>query len=85
LPCKGVFIYVGNLPNSQFLKGKLEMDEKGYILTDHDMATSLKGVFACGDVRKKALRQVITACGEGAAAAFSAQQFVEEKKGIAYK
>ncbi len=85
LSCKGVFIYVGNIPNSQFLKGKVEMDERGYILTDNDMATSWKGVFACGDVRKKALRQVVTACGEGAAAAFSAQQFVEEKKGIAYK
>lgn len=85
LPCKGVFIYVGNIPNSQFLKGKVEMDEKGYIITDNGMATSQKGVFACGDVREKALRQVVTACGEGAAAAFSAQQFVEEKKGIAYK
>ncbi len=85
LPCKGIFIYVGTLPNSKFLKGKVDMDEKGYILTDNNMATSLEGVFACGDVRKKALRQVVTACGEGAAAAFSAQQFVEEKKGIAYK
>ncbi len=84
-PCKGVFIYVGNIPNSQFLKGKVEVNEKGYIITDNDMATSQKGVYACGDVRKKALRQVVTACGEGAAAAFSAQQFVEEKKGIAYK
>jgi len=85
LACKGVFIYVGNIPNSNFLKGKVEMDKKGYIVTDNDMATSQNGVFACGDVRKKALRQVVTACGEGAAAAFSAEQFVEEKKGIAYK
>lgn len=84
-PCKGVFIYVGNIPNSQFLKGKVEVDKRGYIITDNDMTTSQKGVYACGDVRKKALRQVVTACGEGAAAAFSAQQFVEEKKGIAYK
>lgn len=85
LACKGVFVYVGNIPNSEFLKGKVETDEKGYIITDNDMATSQKGVFACGDVRKKALRQVVTACGEGATAAFSAEQFVEEKKGIAYK
>jgi len=85
LPCKGVFIYVGNIPNSQFLRGKVEMDDRGYILTNDNMETSIKGVFACGDVRKKALRQVVTACGEGATAAFSAQQFVEEKMGIAYK
>ncbi len=85
LPCKGVFIYVGNIPNSQFLKGKVDMDERGYILTDNNMTTSVNGVFACGDVRQKALRQVVTACGEGAAAAYAAQQFVEEKKGIAYK
>jgi len=82
--CAGVFVYVGNVPNSQFLKGKVEMDGKGFILTDDRMETSQKGVFACGDVRKKVLRQVVTACGEGAAASFSAQQFVEEKKGTAY-
>ncbi|RTZ90441.1 MAG: thioredoxin-disulfide reductase [Deltaproteobacteria bacterium] len=85
LACKGVFIYVGNVPNSQFLKGKIDMDERGYVLTNDQMETSRKGVFACGDVRKKILRQVVTACGEGATAAFAAQQFVEEKKGIAYK
>jgi len=85
LACKGVFVYVGNIPNSEFLKGKVETDEKGYITTGNEMATSQNGVFACGDVRKKALRQVVTACGEGATAAFSAEQFVEEKKGIAYK
>ncbi len=84
IKCAGVFVYVGNVPNSQFLKGKVEMDGKGFILTNNGMETSQKGVFACGDVRKKALRQVITACGEGAAASFSAQQFVEEKKGTAY-
>lgn len=84
IKCAGVFVYVGNVPNSQFLKGKVEMDGKGFIPTNNEMETSQKGVFACGDVRKKALRQVITACGEGAAASFSAQQFVEEKKGTAY-
>jgi thioredoxin reductase (NADPH) len=85
LPCKGVFIYVGNIPNSRFLKGKIDLDERGYVLTNDRMETSQEGIFACGDVRKKILRQVITACGEGATAAFAAQQFVEEKKGIAYK
>jgi thioredoxin reductase (NADPH) len=84
IKCAGVFVYVGNVPNSQFLKDKVEMDQKGFILTNDGMETSLQGVYACGDVRKKALRQVVTACGEGAAAAFSAQQFVEEKKGMAY-
>ncbi len=85
LACAGIFIYVGNIPNSQFLKGKIDLDERGFVLTNEQMETSQKGVFACGDVRKKILRQVVTACGEGATAAFAAQQFVEEKKGIAYK
>lgn len=84
LPCAGIFIFVGTTPNTQFLKGIVEMDEKGYILTDEDMRTSVKGVFACGDARKKMLRQIVTACGEGATAAFAAQHFVHAVKGTSY-
>jgi|Deesub1362B_J571_1020462.scaffolds.fasta_scaffold02174_5 thioredoxin reductase (NADPH) len=83
--CAGVFIFVGTTPNTQFLAGIVEMDERGYILTDEDMRTSVDGIFACGDARKKLLRQVITACGEGATAAFAAQQYVEKLKGTAYE
>jgi len=83
--CDGVFVFVGLTPNSVFLRNYLKTDDAGYIITDENMATSVKGVFACGDVRKKLLRQVVTACGDGATAAFAAQQYVEGKKGIAYR
>jgi len=85
LSLKGVFIFVGITPHSEMVKDAVKMSEKGYILADNSMATSLKGVFTCGDVRDKILRQVSTAVGEGATAAFSAQKHVEELKGIAYK
>ena len=76
LNCQGVFIFVGVLPNTDFLKRKLEMDENGFIITDQELQTSQKGVFACGDCRKKSLYQVINACGEGAVAAASVQRYL---------
>jgi len=85
LACDGVFVLIGLTPDTGFLKGMLELDDKGYIVTDEEMKTSEAGIFACGDCRKKRFRQVVTACGDGATAAFSAQQYVEELKGIAYK
>jgi thioredoxin reductase (NADPH) len=85
LNCDGVFIFVGFTPTTNFLQGFLEMDERGYIITNDDMVTSVPGVFACGDARKKLLRQIITACGEGATAAFSAQHYIENIKGLAYE
>jgi thioredoxin reductase (NADPH) len=84
-PCAGVFVFVGTQPNTRFLKGVVDMDPGGYILTDPDMRTSVEGLFACGDARKKLLRQIVTACGEGATAAFAAARYVEELKGTAYK
>lgn len=83
-PCSGVFIFVGMVPNTAFLKGLVEMDQRGYILTDEDMRTSLPGAFACGDARRKLLRQVVTACGDGATAARAAARYVEELRGTAY-
>ena len=85
LECDGVFIFVGFTPSTDFLKGFIEMDERGYVLTDDNMKTSVPGVFACGDARKKLLRQIITACGEGATAAFAAEQYIENIKGSAYE
>ncbi|MCK4299561.1 MAG: thioredoxin-disulfide reductase [Planctomycetes bacterium] len=82
--CDGIFLFVGLTPNSNFLPASLKKDEEGYIITDDDMATSEPGIFACGDVRRKLLRQIVTACGEGATAAHSALQYVEEIKGVAY-
>jgi len=85
ISCQGVFVFVGNIPNSKFLNEIIKLDEKGYILTDDNMMTSQEGIYACGDVRKKLLRQVVTACGEGATAAFAAQKYIEEIKGVSYK
>ncbi|MFA5146450.1 MAG: thioredoxin-disulfide reductase [Candidatus Omnitrophota bacterium] len=81
----GVFVLIGVTPNSDIVKGAVKTDEKGYIMTDIDMHTSAEGIFACGDVRKKALRQIATAIGEGAAAAFTAEHYVEGIKGSGYK
>ena len=85
IPCDGVFIFVGNVPNTEFIKPLVRLDENGYIITDENMRTSSDGIFACGDCRKKILRQIVTACGDGAIAGFSSQQYVEETKGEAYK
>ena len=75
-----VFVLVGMTPNSDIVKDIVKLDEKGYILTDDGMHTSVKGIFAAGDVRKKLLRQVITAAGDGATAAFNAEHYVESIK-----
>lgn len=83
--CDGIFIFVGYAPNTEFVKRLLKLDKDGYIVTDEDMKTPKSGIFACGDARKKLLRQVVTAAGDGATAAFSAGHYVEELKGIAYK
>jgi len=83
--CDGVFVFVGYIPNTDFLKGALKLDKNGYIDADCDMKTQKAGVFTCGDARKKLLRQVITAAGDGATAAHSARLYVEELKGAAYK
>lgn len=80
----GVFVLIGLSPNSGIFKGLLKLDEKGYIGSDEDMRTSIDGIFACGDVRKKLLRQIVTAAGEGATAAISAEHYVEKLKGTAY-
>jgi thioredoxin reductase (NADPH) len=83
-PCEGIFVFVGYAPNTGFLKGEVVLDGNGYVIADEDMKTSAKGVFAAGDARKKLLRQVVTATGDGATAAFSARLYVEELKGVQY-
>ena len=84
IECEGVFIFVGNVPNTDFVKSLLGCDESGYIKVDAEMKTSQEGIFACGDCCSKFLRQVVTACGDGAVAAFSAQKYLEDLKGITY-
>ena len=80
LPLSGVFFYVGLLAKTEFLKGIVSLDEQGYVMTDDNMATSARGVFAAGDVRRKILRQVATAVGDGAVAAFAAERYIESRK-----
>jgi thioredoxin reductase (NADPH) len=76
----GVFIYVGNRPNSSLLKDIAKINDKGFIITDENMMTSQQGIFAAGDVRQKLLRQVVTAVADGAVAAFAAEKYLAEKK-----
>ena len=85
IPADGIFIFVGLVPNTKFLEGVVDLDPQGYIMADSHMQTSAKGIFASGDCIRKLLRQVITACGDGATAAVAAQHYVEDLKGIAYK
>lgn len=77
-PTDGVFVFVGTKPISDFVKDLVEMDKRGYIITDENMKTSAEGVFAAGDVRVKLLRQVVTAAADGAIAAISAEKYIEE-------
>ena len=74
IPCAGVFVAVGYLPNTQLYRGQVELDEAGYVLADETTQTNLPGVFAVGDLRKKPLRQVVTAASDGAVA----PHFIEE-------
>jgi len=85
IPADGVFVFVGLTPNTGFVRGLVDCDENGYILADSEMRTSVKGIFACGDCIFKLLRQVVTACGDAATAAFSAQLHVEALKGEGYR
>ena len=78
----GVFIYIGSVANTKLVKDFLQLTESGYIVADKEMKTSVPGIFACGDVIDKSLRQVITAAGDGAIAAESARKFIEEQKEI---
>ncbi|MBP5717924.1 MAG: FAD-dependent oxidoreductase, partial [Abditibacteriota bacterium] len=73
----GVFIFIGLNPGGEGVGVK--KDDYGYIVTDEEMATSVPGVFAAGDIRQKSLRQVITACADGAVAADAAGRYIAMK------
>ncbi len=80
LSVDGCFIWVGEIPNTKFLADGVKLDAKGFIVANLNMETSVPGVFAAGDVRNTPLRQVATAVGDGAVAAFSAGHYIENVK-----
>ena len=81
LKTDGVFPYIGFVPNVEGISGQLEQDANGFIVTDDTMQTSVKGVFAAGDVRNTPLRQVVTAASDGAVSAFYASKYLEILEG----
>lgn len=76
VPCQGLFVSIGRTPASELVKGQLQLDEGGYILTDSSMQTNIPGVYAIGDVRNTPLRQIVTAVSDGAIAAASAEHYL---------
>jgi thioredoxin reductase (NADPH) len=76
LELAGVFVAIGSEPNSAQWRGLLPLDEGGYIITNELMETRIPGIFAAGDVRHNSARQAITAAGDGATAAMSAERFL---------
>jgi thioredoxin reductase (NADPH) len=78
----GVFVFVGLSPNSAFLPPEIERDRWGFVLTDRTLQTSVKGVFAAGDVREGATRQIASAAGEGATAALMIREYLKEVRSV---
>lgn len=77
LETDGLFVAIGHKPNTTFLKGHLELDDKGYIVVDDDVKTSVEGVFVAGDVSDRRYRQAVTAAGAGCKAAMEVEEFLE--------
>lgn len=81
IECDGIFVSIGRRPATEFLKNTVILDKNGYIIADETTKTAINGVFAAGDVRTKALRQVVTAVSDGAVAVHFAEEYLNEIKG----
>ncbi|OGO17390.1 MAG: thioredoxin-disulfide reductase [Chloroflexi bacterium RBG_16_48_8] len=77
----GVFIFIGHYPNSDLFQGQLEMDERGYLITDEHMMTSVPGIFAAGEIQDPVFRQIATSVGQGCSAALMAERWLERLEG----
>jgi thioredoxin reductase (NADPH) len=75
----GCFVFIGLDPNTEFLKGQVDLDDRGFIVTDAAFMTSMPGVFSAGDVRAGSTKQLASAVGEGAAAAIAIRQYLEKQ------
>lgn len=80
IPLNGLFISIGREPVTSLFRGQVELDKNGYIVADETTKTNVSGVFAAGDVRVKALRQIVTAASDGAVAAHFAEEYLSSKK-----
>ena len=78
LDTDGVFIFIGHSPNSSLFEGQLVLDEKGYLITDDHMMTSVSGIFAAGEIQDPVFRQITTSVGQGAAAGMMTERWLEE-------
>ena len=76
VPCDGIFVAIGNIPNTEIIKGQVELDEAGYVIADETTTTNIPGVFAVGDMRQKPLRQIVTAVADGAVASKYAEEYL---------
>jgi thioredoxin reductase (NADPH) len=83
-PTQGVFVAIGYEPNTDFLRGQLELTDNGYIVVDNDQCTGIQGVWAAGDVCDWTYKQISTSVGAGAKAAMQAEHYVAKLEGRAY-
>lgn len=77
ISCDGIFVAIGNVPNTELIKGQIALDEAGYVMADETTKTNIPGVFAVGDMRAKPLRQIVTAVADGAVASKYAEEFID--------
>ena len=77
IACDGVFVAIGNIPNTDLIKGQVALDDAGYVVADETTKTNIPGVFAVGDMRQKPLRQIVTAVADGAVASKYAEEFID--------